>query len=203
VATFAGSLLNAILQLKAELFSIGFVVVDEQSSTAPPKEGEMSGRAVKEAEVTAAQNELIKFATQHNFPVWFVETYTNVISRDLRPTRADLRELAPKNLCVVPKTDINAFSSSNLFDELWNAKIDTIVLLGYEVNCCMRMTAVGGDPGPMIKGNPSGKPLQRGAATIGFLVLTCQQVLRGLTLKGETSMAVWMNERNVRFYANL
>ncbi len=211
MAIYPGSLLEAIPKLKIEGCSIGFVVVDEQSSPESPKKVELSVLEQKRAEVveknyaevTAAQNKLIEFATQFNYPVWFVETNTNVISKDLRPTRVDLRELAPKNICVVPKTDTNAFSSSNLFDELMNAKIDTIVLLGYEVNCCVRMTAVGGDPGPCPKGKPSGKPLQRGATTIGFLVLTCQQVLRGANQKGEAPMAVWMNESNVRFYANL
>jgi len=211
VAIHPGSLLVAIPKLKLEGCSIGFVVVDEQSSPASPKKVELSVLEQKRAEVveknyaevTAAQNKLIEFATEFNDPVWFVETYTDVISRDLKPTRADLRDLAPKSTYVVPKTDTNAFSSSNLFDELMNAKIDTLVLLGYEVNCCMRMTAVGGDPGPCFKGKPSGKTLQRGATALGFLVLTCQQVLRGQTLQGETSMAVWMNERNVRFYATL
>jgi hypothetical protein len=211
VAIYPGSLLEAIPKLKIEGCSIGFVVVDEQSSPESPKKVELSVLEQKRAEVveknyaevTAAQNKLIEFATQFNYPVWFIETYTNIVSRELRPTREDLSKLAPKSACVVPKTDSNAFSSSNLFDELMNAKIDTLVLLGYEVNCCVRLTAVGGDPGPMIKGNPSGKPLQRGATAFGFLVLTCQQVLRGQDMKGEAPVATWRGDHNVRFYANL
>jgi hypothetical protein len=55
----------------------------------------------------------------------------------------------------------------------------------------------------MIKGNPSGKALQQGATALGFLVLTCQQVLRGQDMKGEAPVATWRGDHNVRFYANL
>jgi nicotinamidase-related amidase len=200
MTTFAGSLLEAIPKLKLDGRSIGFVVVDEQSTPETPTKGELGAFEKNEAEVTAAQNKLIEFATRFNFPVWFVEIASTGGSK---PTRADLRELAPKNLCVVPKTAMNPFTSSNLFEELKNAKIDTIVLLGFQVNCCVRMTAVGGDPGPFSKGKPSGNALQQGATALGFQVLTCQQVLRGQNTDGDIFSANWKNEDNVRFYSSL
>jgi hypothetical protein len=51
VATYDRSLLEAIPQLQSQGFSIGFVVVDEQSSTAPTKQGELSEIEQKRAAV--------------------------------------------------------------------------------------------------------------------------------------------------------
>ena len=173
-----GSLLAGMQKLTGEGHAIGVVVVDEQS--------QLGGGGFAE---TTAQQRLLAFANNMNYPVWLVELNPNPANANL-PTHTKLRGLLPPGTPVVTKQSLNAFSGTNLHALLQAANIDAFVLMGYNVNCCVKHTAVGGFT------NPANKMVKPGATQRGYMVLTCQAVLRG-------GVATWWQEPGVRFYASL
>ena len=182
MARFPGSLMAGMQQLAAEGDTIGVVLIDEQSDDGGGSHPE-----------TDAQRKLLLFASRMNYPVWIVELDRSRGTRPRQPTLKTLRALLPPEVVrqdrIITKTGWNAFAGTDLQDLLQAKNVTAFAVAGYAADCCVRQTAVGGYPGS----KKTEAAFQRGATQLGYLVLSCTQILRG-------PPATWQNERNVRFY---
>ncbi len=174
-----GSLIEEMQRLAANGHNIGVVIVDEQIEEVGPV-----------SDITRAQQAVILFARDMNHPMWVVELNPNPAANPNTPTNSRLTRHLPPGTPVVTKPFLNAFIGTNLHALLQASNIDTFVLMGYATNCCVARTAVGGFT------RPSHRVAQAGASQLGYLVLTCQQVLRG-------GNAAWKMEPGVRFLSDL
>ncbi len=172
---FQKSLFDGIEYQLTRGAKIGVVVVDEQSD--------------QHYSETSDQRKCIDFAVKSNFPVWLVEL--NPGTGPTVRTSIYLRGMLPPATSVITKATLNAFHKTGLRDRL-NAKgIDTIILMGYASNQCVRITSVGGHLGQNNTGEYT-----MGALQHGFLVMTCQQILRG-------GPASWATQEGVEFFSSL
>lgn len=159
-----------------ENYKVGVVLIDEQSTD--------GAKTYKETE---NQKKVILHAKQKPYPIWVVELNPKPGEKPNLPTHSALRDLLPEGTPVVTKTKMNAFESSNLHELLQAANITAFVVMGYETNCCIRMTATG------TTGSKSTAVTSPGGTALGYIVMSCQEVLRG----GEAS---WAEEPGVRFF---
>ena len=175
MAHVQGSLLAGMQEATATGDHIGVVLVDEQTDLD------------RSHEETFSQQRVLMFASRMDYPIWLVELRPNPVHHH-SPTQTRLRALLPLTTPVIVKQMFNAFTGTNLHALLQAATIDGFVVMGFEVNCCVRQTATGGYPGHGNTGQHA-----PGAVQHGYYVLTCPQVVRGGT-------ANWSNANGVLFY---
>lgn len=173
---FAGSLIGGMENATNENYKVGVVLIDEQSS---------GGSKVYPE--TSYQQKIIVHAKEKKYPIWVVELNPKRGEKANLPTHSALRDMLPEGTPVVTKTKLNAFESTDLHDLLQAAKITAFAVMGYNTNCCVRMTVTG------TTASNSDVVTAKGGIALGYLVLSCQEVLRG----GE---ATWFDEPGVRFF---
>lgn len=162
---------------------VGVVLIDE-------------GDAVGEHPETAAQRQVLALAEHLGLQVLAVEIDTALAHGGITPgnnTRGEFRRYVHH---TVKKPLFNAFDD-NAKPPMQSALNDLglfpgtskLVIMGYNTNQCVRLTAVGGI-------NKPNEPPHRGATQRGYEVLTCQAVLRG----GACS---WSDALRVHFFPHL
>jgi hypothetical protein len=171
---FAGSMLQRVQDDIKSGGKIAVIVVDEQASGVYDE--------------TYKQRQVLAFATAHKLPIFLVELNPNP-SQPTIPTTVHLRTLVPPGTTRLSKTGFNAFHGTELKALLDKADVDTIVLMGFATNMCVRMTAVGGYTGRNNTGEHT-----LGATQLGLSVMTCQDILRG-------GPASWSGEVGVELYS--
>lgn len=172
-----GSLCTEINTYHQEGHQLAVLVIDEQGGIPQP--------------YLADQKQVLNTAQQLGLPVWLVELNPH-INRVVppppnRPTNA---ALVIPGAQVLTKPNINAFASDahpNLHQQLRLAGTTMLVVMGYHVNQCVRATSVGGS-------GRRGRLNRPGATQLGYIVLSCNQILRG-------GQATWGLESGVRFYS--
>ncbi|ADV84984.1 isochorismatase hydrolase [Terriglobus saanensis SP1PR4] len=174
---FPGSLLDNVQTAIKRPDVVGVVVVDEQGD--PPAAYPQRPH----------QQQVLLFAARFGLPVWLIELNPNPANPNIA-TRTQLRAFLPQNVPVITKRGLNAFHNTNLLAQLQHAHVDTIVLMGFASNQCVKLTAVGGHEGSPT--NPG--PFNDGATGLMLTVMTCQNILRG------GSVGDWIATPGVEFY---
>lgn len=153
---------HAIQRVIAQGKIVGVVVVDEQGDLQP---------AIYPQRFN--QQEVLHFATRLGLPVWLVEFNPASDNRSNLRTRTLLRALLPQDTAIITKRKLNAFYEAELDTRLREAHVDTILLMGFATNQCVRLTAAGGSMDRLNIG-----PYTDGAVDLGYTVMTCPQILR-------------------------
>lgn len=143
--------------------------------------------------VVADQLAVLTQAMLLEIPIWRVELNPTIINRKRAPNRPTAEVLGVWEFPVITKPHLNAFDSRaepNLHDMLQGDNIDTLVVMGYHVNCCIRATCVGGFDRP--NGAGTARP---GATQLGYTVLASSKICRPTD-----ENAIWFNEPGVKFF---
>jgi nicotinamidase-related amidase len=175
VATLDRDLLEVIDSYVNQGTKLAGLVIDEQSETIP-------------FPYLPAQQWVIEKARLLQCPVWFVELNPKRGDQKNLPTNGALRAIvAGSKVRICTKKSLNAFvdSSPNLDDDLKAEEIEVVVVMGYHVACCVKLTAVGGS-------ETRGGQVHESANGLGYAVLSSDLVVRG-------GRANWKDESNVWF----
>lgn len=174
-------LLEAMQQCHDDGEPLGVLVIDEADGTAYTQTPHQL-RVLQQAQALGQVVILIEINPELN--------------HDARAhTISSRRAFLPYVHQVVNKRFLNAFDGDSYPDLQRTLNLcglprgSKLVVMGYAVNQCVRLTAVGGPDKP----NQAPKP---GATQRGYTVLTCPQILRGGT-------ATWRNDRGVRYFSRL
>ncbi len=172
-----GSLRSAIASYAGSGTKMVVLVIDEQSGQIPEN-------------TLVAQISVLNKAAELDIPIWLVELNPSIIGGNPTPNRPTANALAEFRSKIITKPHLNAFASNahpNLHTELQKVGAQAIIVMGYHVNCCVKMTSVGGPDRPGGKVRP-------GATQLGYMVLTSAEVCRPF------ENAPWWSEPGVRFY---
>jgi len=131
-------------------------------------------------------------------PVWLVElSPSGPVARPRERTMVRLRAMLPRNTPRVAKQRFNAFEGTDLLARIHNAMVlSYLVVMGHEVNCCVKQTAIGGSYKPS-------SPFVEGATGNGFKVLTCDDILSINSKHWDPVKADWWDHMRVEYYASL
>ena len=169
-----GGLRDAMREYAAGGERLAVLVIDEQSGV--------------HQEFVEAQDAVLRAAVELKLPVWLIELNPGL--KQGKPSKPTVQHLKIGGARVCQKPHINAFAVNthpNLREELKRDGVSMLVVMGYNVNCCVKVTSVGG------KDDSAGKLWRPGATQLGYTVLTSGWILRG----GE---ADWWDQPGVRFY---
>jgi len=171
-----GRLSDAIRDYHNAGHQLAALIIDEQTD-------EVHGE-------TAAQHQVLNIVQQYGIPVWHVEVNTQMYNDNPPPNDPTTRYLAVPGAHVLTKPLFNAFASDahpNLHNQLQAANISMLIVMGYATNMCVKATSVGGPD------DRHGHRHRPGATQLGYIVLTCDQILRG-------GQANWKRYTGTRFY---
>lgn len=179
-----GGLLSEITRCHEAGIAVGIVLIDE-------------GETEREYDETAAQRRVLALAAELGLKVLAVEIDTELAKGGETLGNNTRGEFLEKAHAVVKKPLFNAFDDNakppmqaTLGSLGLNPGACRLVIMGYNTNQCVRLTAVGGE------NKPGQLPLHRGATQRGYEVLTCQAVLRG-------GAASWAKAPHVHFFAHV
>ena len=182
MARIAGSLMAGMMDLERRGERIAVALIDEQSAPRDPATDVVS----------QGQRMLIAFAVRMGYSLFVIElnpTITGPRPAPNRRTHVGVRALLPPNTPVVTKPHLNAFDRTNLHALLQAQNITVFVVAGFETNCCVKRTAVGGPDG-------NEGPVKPGATQHGYTVASCSEILRG-------QAPVWADDAGVLFYSKI
>jgi hypothetical protein len=178
MSIITGSLAAAMQAYHGPGHQVAVLIIDEQTNVPMP--------------FLADQQQILVAAQNRGLQIWQVELNPHINQPNPPANRPTNPGLAVPGAHVLTKPHINAFASNaqpNLHAQLQAAGITMLVVMGYHVNQCVRATSVGGPDRP----NGLHRP---GATQLGYIVLSCDQILRG-------GQATWKLETGVRFYTAL
>lgn len=180
MAEWNGSLIEAMSKLPEG--SVGVLIIDEQDGFDSPDD--------RRQQLLARQQTLIMAASRLGCRFWLVELDPSG-NGNASATILRLRALvgADRSSRIV-KTKFNGFDGTTLDNELRQAHVTHVVVLGHQTNCCVMQTAIGG-----FYERRRGTFVQ-GATGRGFKVLSSDQVLSG-------DEAIWKLEDRVTFFSKL
>jgi hypothetical protein len=139
--------------------------------------------------LTRAQQRLLGYAASMGCKFWRIELSQHGIVGAF-PTATALKAYLPMDAPIITKQKLNAFEGTSLAADLATAHVTHVVVLGHEMNCCVKQTAIGGS----YRRND---PFIAGATGNGLEVLTTREVLSG---NGDPS---WIDAPKVTFYTTL
>lgn len=175
-----GSLSAAIQTYHGAGDQVAVLIIDEQGNIPAP--------------VLQNQQQILALAQVLGLHIWLVELnpHVNRVHPPPPANRPTNAGLVVPGAHVLTKPHINAFASNalpNLHLQLQAAGITMLVVMGYHVNQCVKATSVGGP-------DRAGGLHRPGATQLGYIVMSCDQILRG-------GQANWQLETGVRFYTAL
>lgn len=180
MAEIDGSLIAQIGELSANEVTVGVLVIDEQQ--------DFTGSQT----LIENQQQLLVACGRFSCRFWLVELNPRAGIAPTSRTLLRLRALVHAATSIVAKTRFNAFEGTNLHASLLARGVSShLVVLGHEVNCCVKQTAIGGRYKP-------GQPVVPGATGRGYTVMTAEAVL-----SSNGRQADWKQERDVEFYTTL
>ena len=126
---------------------------------------------------TASQVKVLRQARELKIPIWLIEfnpalgtpKYAECIHH---VTNTQIAQAAGEGARRLRKPYLNAFMGTTLQDELKEAGVETIVLMGQHTNSCVRSTAIGGTDEPRMKDVQTS-----GAVHRGFTVCTALDIV--------------------------
>jgi hypothetical protein len=173
-------LIGKLSEVMPKLADLGVLIVDEATITS-------EGRRVH-------QISILNVAVALKCPVWVIEINHKLDPTNRVKTDARLTTAVNDKFTLVLKRSLNAFAKGavpDLKDELVNAGVKRLVIMGQQANQCVKLTAVGGFP----KLAKFGGKHEQGATGLGFEVYSCDLILN--------DKANWKNEQNVTFYTEV
>lgn len=173
---------------------VGILLIDEQHQV-DQKNPNLEVKIPKSMANLRYQQTLLAYAQYLGCPMWYVESDAPTVMGQPQPelpTTERLRGLLPPKTPLIKKPYYNAFEGTDLEAQMTKAKLEAVVVLGYETNFCVKFTAIGGS-----RSKEGKTAFVSGAVQRGWPVLTCQKILNGLT------DALWQDEEGVCFYDRL
>lgn len=184
MSLYMSSLRTEMGKYKLNRHKLAVLVIDEQS------EKGLSNIVVDD------QRAVLSHAIELEIPILRVELNPTIINKKPAPNLPTAEALGAGEFPVISKPHLNAFDSRaepNLHGILQKNNIDTLVVMGYHVNCCIRATCVGGFDGS----NRSGT-VRPGATQLGYIVLASSKICRPTD-----EHATWFNEPSVKFFMDI
>ena len=133
------------------------------------------------------EQKVLAFAARLGVPVWLVElnpAANHANPPATRQSHVGLRVMGPHTRLT--KAGLNGFENTNLHNQLQQAAIRMVVVMGRQTNCCVKETSVGG---AALGAAP-------GATGLGYTVMTCMDVITA-------GQPTWRNRAGVEFYATI
>lgn len=150
-------------------------------------------------DVTAAQQKLIMYAQGLNLPIFLIQydlsfpigiyCYNDSLAHHNKSTKPSLRVLLPPDTLMINKHSSNAFANTGLTGLLSEAKIQSIVVMGWHANICVRRT-IGLEIDTVNK-------YGLGAIDYNLTVMSCQDVIQG---EADWTMS---HHSQIKFYSDL
>ncbi len=187
-----GSLMAKVGELAARGVKVGMLVIDE------PVSADREDTLAVPPHIRAMQT-LLVFGVREGLPVWLIELCPGEVHAPSSRTMVRLRGLLPTSTPAVLKKRFNAFEGTNLLTLLQDAGVTThLVVMGHEVNCCVKQTVLGGK-------YKRSTPFVFGAIDLRYKVLTSDHVLsiNGAPKGPHGTKADWADHVDVRYYAHL
>ncbi|MBX3264067.1 MAG: isochorismatase family protein [Labilithrix sp.] len=189
---YTTSMMARMAQLSGQGAAVGILVIDE-----PVSADREDPNAVPD-HIRDMQTVLV-YAGWERHPVWLVELSPGPEQNPTSRTMVRLRGMLPPSTPAVLKKRFNAFEGTNLRELLRAANVTShLVVMGHEVNCCVKQTVIGGRYKPST-------PFEFGAVGLEYTVLTSDRVL---SINGEPKgpggvKADWADHVAVEYYARV
>ncbi|MBX3205717.1 MAG: isochorismatase family protein [Labilithrix sp.] len=179
-------------ELAGRDITVGILVIDE------PVTADRQDPMAVPHHIRNMQTVLV-YAGWEQHPVWLVELSPGPVHSPASRTMVRLRGMVPPSTPAVLKKRFNAFEGTNLLELLRAANVTShLVVMGHEVNCCVKQTALGGR-------YKASTPFEFGAVGLHYKVLTSDHVLsiNGAPTGPGGAKADWADHADVEYFARL